>query len=270
MLPFSACPAAALGNIEGVLTDIDDTLTTDGRLTADVLAAMEALRARGIKVIPVTGRPFGWTYPLARLWPVDAVIAENGAAYTYVDIAQRQQIVYYTDDATRAAHRARLMHAMAKVAQALPHIVPAQDNFARVGDVAFDVAENVPRLDNASVKALVALLKNAGLRTAVSSIHAHGWVGEYDKCTMSLRCLAEVFNVDAARAKARWAFIGDSMNDAPMFGYFDLSVGVANVRAFETSLPHLPRYITQASHGAGFIEFANLLLLQPVAAPNIN
>jgi HAD superfamily hydrolase (TIGR01484 family) len=257
MQPLSAAPLAGL---RGVLTDIDDTLTHDGRLTSEVLAAMERLRGAGLRVIPVTGRPFGWAYPLARLWPVDAVIAENGAAYSYIDTQGVQRIAYYADEATRQTHRAARQAAQARIAQALPQVQLAQDNFLRVGDMAYDVAENVPRLNAATVTQLVDLLASEGLRTAVSSIHAHGWQGEYDKRTMSLRCLQEVLHVTPQDAQARWAFIGDSMNDAPMFGYFSVSVGVANVRDCLDKLPHQPRYVTQASHGAGFIEFADAVV----------
>jgi HAD superfamily hydrolase (TIGR01484 family) len=258
--PWRDASSAALAQVQGVLTDIDDTVTTEGRLTSTVLRAMEGLREAGLKVIPVTGRPFGWAYPLARLWPVDAVISENGAAYTYVDSAGVQHIAYYADEPTRQAHRAARERAAARVAHALPQVRLAQDNFARMGDVAFDIAENVPRLGEATVAQLVALLREEGLHTAVSSIHAHGWQGDYDKLSMSLRCLEERWGVSHETAANTWAFVGDSMNDAPMFGFFHLSVGVANVAQVVDRLPVAPRYVTQSACGEGFIEFAQALL----------
>ena len=72
-------PTGDRERITGVFTDIDDTLTTDGAITADALAALASLRAAGIHVIPITGRPVGWSEPFAMQWPVDAIVAENGA-----------------------------------------------------------------------------------------------------------------------------------------------------------------------------------------------
>ena len=66
--PFAAFPAAARAGIRFVLTDIDDTLTTDGRLTAAAYGALERFAARGYRVIPVTGRPAGWCDLIARFY----------------------------------------------------------------------------------------------------------------------------------------------------------------------------------------------------------
>ena len=66
-------------HLRGVLTDIDDTLTTEGAITQDALDALAALRAAGLRVIAITGRPAGWSESFAATWPVDAIVAENGA-----------------------------------------------------------------------------------------------------------------------------------------------------------------------------------------------
>ena len=63
----------------GVLTDIDDTLTQDGNIDRMAVQALGDLRQAGWCVVAITGRPVGWCEPLARDWPVDAIVAENGA-----------------------------------------------------------------------------------------------------------------------------------------------------------------------------------------------
>ncbi|HEU0290571.1 MAG TPA: HAD hydrolase family protein, partial [Burkholderiales bacterium] len=81
MLPLSEFPVEVRRSIRGVLCDIDDTLTTGGRLTAGAYGAMERLQQAGLPVIPITGRPAGWCDHIARMWPVAAVVGENGAFY---------------------------------------------------------------------------------------------------------------------------------------------------------------------------------------------
>ena len=72
------------------LADIDDTISTSGRVTAEAYAAMERLRRAGLLVIPITGRPAGWCDHIARMWPVDAVVGENGALYMIHDDRARK------------------------------------------------------------------------------------------------------------------------------------------------------------------------------------
>ncbi|MDP3171142.1 MAG: HAD hydrolase family protein, partial [Polaromonas sp.] len=69
MLPLALWPAADRLRITGVFTDIDDTLTTEGAITADALQALSDLKAAGLQVIPITGRPVGWSEPFALVWP---------------------------------------------------------------------------------------------------------------------------------------------------------------------------------------------------------
>ena len=93
--------------LRGLLFDIDDTLTTEGRLTAAAYAALERLKDAGRVVVAVTGRPAGWCDHIARMWPVDAVVGENGAFYfRYMNgkLAKR----YHDPEPERAAMRARL------------------------------------------------------------------------------------------------------------------------------------------------------------------
>ena len=260
MQPLISMPSAVLRNARGVLTDIDDTLTEDGRLHADVLDALERLQRAGVRVIPVTGRPFGWAYPLLRMWPVKAIVAENGAAFSWLDDDDRQHIRYYADDATRATHRAALDKVMREIQAEVPGAVLTLDHFLRVGDVAFDLNENVQGTTRATIDAIAARFAAAGCHIAESTIHIHGSLGHYTKHTASLRLLQEVYGILPEEARQDWLFIGDSLNDAPMFEFFPNTIGVANVRRFVDRMPKAPAYVTQGEKGRGFIEFANALL----------
>jgi len=259
--PLATMPDRARRNIRGVLTDIDDTLTTDGRLTADAYAALERLRAAGKLVIPVTGRPGGWCDHIARMWPVDAIVGENGAFYMHYD-ARRRTLVrrFVASDAERAAQRAKLAAIGAQILKAVPGSALASDQHYRETDLAIDYCEDVPALPRADVDRIVALMQNAGMTAKVSSIHVNGWFGTYDKLAMTRTMMRELFDVDLDVARDSFAFAGDSPNDAPMFAYFPNAVGVANLRRFLDRVATPPAYITAHESGAGFCELVDFLL----------
>jgi HAD superfamily hydrolase (TIGR01484 family) len=259
--PLATMPEGVRRAIRGVLTDIDDTLSTHGRLTAEAYAAMERLRAAGRLVIPITGRPAGWCDHIARMWPVDAVVGENGALYMRYDAAARKLVRCFVDDAaTRRAHRDRLAAIGTKIVAAVPGCALASDQHYRETDLAIDFREDVPPLSPAAVDRIVALMQAEGMTAKVSSIHVNGWFGTYDKLTMTRRLFAESFGIDIDAARAEFVFAGDSPNDAPMFAFFPQAVGVANVREFGRRIATLPAYVTQADMGAGFAELADFLL----------
>jgi hypothetical protein len=119
----------------------------------------------------------------------------------------------------------------------------------------------VPPLPLEAAQRIAALMRQAGLSAKVSSIHVNGWFGEYDKLAMTRRLFAERFALELDVVQRGVVFAGDSPNDAPMFGFFDHSVGVANVRRFEGLLAAPPKYVTRAAAGAGFAELAEHLLV---------
>src|ERR1700675_5193297 len=221
MRPLTEFPLAARACIRGVLCDIDDTLTTAGRLTAAAYAAMEALQRTGLLVVPITGRPAGWCDPIARLWPVDAVVGENGAFYFRYDRARRaMQRRYVDDEATRAAKRAKLAAIGDRILAAVPGAAFAADQPYRETDLAIDYCEDVSRLPPTSLDKIVALMQREGMTAKVSSIHVNGWFGDYDKLAMTRTLMRECFGVDLDAHCDEYAFVGDSPNDAPMFSYF--------------------------------------------------
>lgn len=261
MRPLAEFSPDARRRVRALLCDIDDTLTSDGRLTAAAYAALEALQRAGLRVVPITGRPAGWCDQIARLWPVDAVVGENGAFYFRYDRAARRMLRRYAEtEASRAAHREKLAAIGARILDAVPGCALAADQRYRETDLAIDYCEDVPRLPAEAVERIAALMREAGLIAKVSSIHVNGWFGAYDKLVMTQRLFAECFDTDLAARRGEFVFAGDSPNDAPLFGFFPHSVGVANVRAFAGRLAAEPAYVTRAGSGAGFCELAEFLL----------
>lgn len=261
MKPLFELPQASLLAVRGVLADIDDTLSTDGRITAAAYSAMERLRAAGLLVIPVTGRPAGWCDHIARMWPVDAVVGENGAFYMRYDHDRRKLVTRNVAGAAElAARRDRLRQIGERILREVPGAAWASDQAYRIADIAIDFCEDVPRLPRADVERIVALMREAGLSAKVSSIHVNGWFGAYDKLGMTRTLLAEIFDTDLDARREQFVFIGDSPNDAPLFEFFPVSVGVANVRDYAGQIEHEPNFVTTAKSGAGFVELAELLI----------
>lgn len=261
MQPLSELPGDARRALRGVLTDIDDTLSSRGRITALAYAAMERLHHAGLLVIPVTGRPAGWCDHIARMWPVAAVVGENGALYMIHDDRQRRLKVHYAASADeRRADRDRIAGIAAKILREVPGCAVASDQRYRESDLAIDYCEDVAPLPADTVEHIARLMRAEGMTAKVSSIHVNGGFGRYDKLSMTRRLLADEFGIDLDGGRERFVFVGDSPNDAPMFEFFPYSVGVANVRGFVGRIATLPKYVTTEAAGAGFAELADLLL----------
>src|SRR5688572_17519963 len=247
------------GGVGAVLADIDDTLTTDGKLGAAAYRALERLQRAGLRVVPVTGRPAGWCDHIARMWPVDAVVGENGAFYFFYS-GNRLHKRFQDSAASRSEKRARLDAIAAQILAAVPGCALASDQAYRETDLAIDYCEDVPPLPLEAAQCIAALMRQCGLTAKVSSIHVNGWFGEYDKLATSRRLFAERFGLELDAANREIVFAGDSPNDAPMFGFFHNSVGVANVHRFASLLAEQPKYVTRSASGAGFSELADHLL----------
>lgn len=250
-----------LVGVTAVLTDIDDTLTTHGRLPAVAYSALEQLQQSGLKIIPITGRPAGWCDHIARMWPVDGVVGENGAFYFRYDAAEKRMHRIYAQDAeTRRSNTAKLHRLAENVMAKFPGTALASDQAYREIDVAIDFCEDVPALPLDTAQQIATMFHHAGAEAKVSSIHVNAWFGTHDKLSMALRMLNETMGLDAETAKHAVVYCGDSPNDAPMFGYFPLGVGVANLKPLAKLMEHLPAFVTEAEGGQGFAEFADLLL----------
>ena len=246
-------------HISGVFTDIDDTLTTDGAITSDALEALGKLKAAGLHVVAITGRPVGWSEPFAGSWPVDAIVAENGAAALQSLPGQGLVKRYQQDEATRQRNYARMQEVLAQIEREVPGARRATDSAGRATDIAIDHSE-FTHLPQQGIDEAVRIMRAAGMNATVSSIHINGWFGAHNKLEGARWIVRELWGRDLDAEMDRWVYVGDSTNDQLMFQHFEHSVGVANVARFVPQLQHLPRYITQGERGTGFAEVARAIL----------
>ena len=269
MLPLNTWLLQARSRITGIFTDIDDTLTTDGAITPDALAALGDLKARGLSVIAITGRPVGWSVPFAKEWPVDAIVAENGAVLLrnihqkilHANGYMRKQLSksYLQSNALRTINYARMQQVGQRVLREVPGTLLAEDSAGRETDMAIDHSE-FTHLPPEKIAQVVAVMQAEGMNATVSSIHINGWFGEHNKLVGARWAVRELFGRDLDAEIGNWVYVGDSTNDQLMFEAFPNSIGVANVRRFEAQLAHLPRYITHDERGAGFAEVARAVI----------
>ena len=273
MLPLAEWPLEARRAVSGVFTDIDDTLTTHGAITPDALQALADLKAAGLTVIAITGRPIGWCEPFmaggtGAPWPVDAMVAENGTVAFISNENSLQSAprmhkqlskLYQQDTATRAANQARMQKIAARIMFEVPGVFLTRDSVGRETDLAFDYNE-FTRQPPHTVQKVLNALQREGMHTTVSSIHIHGCFGDFNKWQGAQWIVRELFRRDLAQELDRWVFVGDSGNDQAMFEHFIHSAGVANIRRYENQLTNLPRFVTPSEHGAGFAEVARAIL----------
>lgn len=275
---LSSVSPQALSHIRGVCLDIDDTLSTEGKLEAEPYAALWRLKAAGFAVVPITGRPAGWCDHFARFWPVDAVVGENGA-FTF--FMERDTKITPTSSSEKPISplvrkklltpagadekilKEKLNHLSHLIKRDFPAAQWASDQQYREFDLAIDFCEDVPTWENAKVIQLLNLCKEQGAHAKLSSIHVNTWFGDYDKkkgFAYWLNHGAPGCSLSPLPQLNEWLYIGDSPNDEPMFEWFPYSVGVANIGKYLDQLTHHPRWITDSKSGAGFVEMTNLLI----------
>jgi len=245
--------------IKFLLTDIDDTLTDEGRLGPEAYSSLWRLEKAGIGVIPITGRPAGWCEMIARQWPVQGVVGENGGFYFRYHNQKMLRHFYFPEEIQKE-NRKKLNKLEKEILSQVPGSALASDQFCRLMDLAIDFCEDVPALPRSEVQRIVDLFHRHGAQAKVSSIHVNGWFGNYDKLTMTLRMLEKEFAVNAEEAKKICAFSGDSPNDEPMFGYFPHSYAVANIGTFLNEIKQKPAHIVRQRGGRGFSEIVDTLL----------
>ncbi len=261
MRPLSEMPMAIASQIRVVFADIDDTLTTNGRLPASAYSALETLKDIGIRVVPVTGRPAGWCDMIARFWPVDGCVGENGAMYfSYDTNSKTMRRVYAASVEEREQHRTKLQLIADKILQEIPNCAVSADQDYREVDLAIDFCEDVPPLPSTEILRIKTIFENAGATAKISSIHVNGWFGHHDKLSMTRRFAHEVLGIDIDQERHRAIFCGDSPNDEPMFSHFPHACGVANVMDFKGQLKAEPSWVCHNRGGEGFAELATFLV----------
>lgn len=241
-----------LREISYLLTDIDDTLTTEGRLLPETYQALWDLQAAGIGVITVTGGSAGWCEHIVRAWPVAAAIGESGA-FVMTTRNNRVELEYWEDEDLQTARQEAHLAAIRPLLGDRFRL--AHDQRFRLADVAVDIVGYLrPEVD-----ALAEKIRALGATVAISSVHINTWIGDYNKRTMSERLLRRLGLGDDDLAR-QVCFAGDSRNDGPMFAFFGKTFGVANILPVLDDLPRKPRWISAEVAGRGFVDIAKALL----------
>ena len=255
MRPIENADRGLLGGIEGLVFDLDDTILDHGKLGAESYSALWDLHRAGFLLLAATGRPAGWGEVLARTWPVAAVVSENGAI-AHVGTPHGLLRVDTAAPEARRERQAALASIAARVEAAFPMLRTTDDAHARISDVTYDIGEH-ESVPLPTVTAAAKLAQSLGAQTLLSSVHLHLTLDRHDKATGCLGILRNQFGLDTTRALMRFAFIGDSGNDAACFAAFRTTIGVANLSGRPTLMP---RFVTHAERGTGFAEAARLLL----------
>ena len=259
MIPVRRLEPAA-GTITFLFTDVDDTLTHRGRLFPETYQALWRLAEHNIKIVPVTGGPGGWAHMIIRQWPVDAIISESGAFVFYREDEQIRTMLHPSVEGRSEEIRVKIQALRDKVAKELPGVRVSQDQFARMYDLAFDVNETEPRLDPHQAEMIMRICREFGARTQMSSIHVNAWFGEYDKIETTKLYLSRRYGLIEKQMQSQVLYCGDALNDEPMFAFFDLSCGVANIIDVQDRLKSLPKYVTEGRGGLGFAELAEKII----------
>lgn len=255
MRPLDQLDAERARNLHGLLFDLDDTLLDHGRLTEVAYSALHRLQESGLRLVIVTGRPAGWGEVLVRQWPVEGAVTENGAIALYFAGDALRRLDPVGED-ERQARRRRVAHVVAELRERFTELHPADDVELRRSDFTFDIGEH-RRVAPETVERARELARELGAHTIQSSVHLHVSFDADDKATGSVRLLATRWNVDPTVARQRWAFIGDSENDAACFAAFATTFAVRNFRGRPSVSP---RFVTVAERGAGFAEAARHLV----------
>lgn len=251
--------------------DLDDTLTTDGELPCAVISKLYELQSLGHKVVMVTGRPASWALPFVKTLCFDAVIAENGAFLCFWKngkvmrkLAEEPVLRFWTTsgylpyadfllEGQGEDLKKKQLDVQRAVFEKFPQMTLASDQPFRTFDLAIDFAESVnPPRPLVEARQVKAIFESYGAVAKVSSIHVNGWWGAFDK-SQGLTGLLSLVS---------WSlyfddviYFGDSPNDAPLFDVAQVSVGVANLKAFDADNSwKRPKFLTSKKSSEGVLE----------------
>ena len=245
-------------NIEWVLTDVDDTLTWQGQLPPETLIALQSLQQQGIKIVAVTGACAGWCDHIAQLWPVNAVLGENGAFV----LEKGAKGVALSSSVPLHEMRARQAELKVQIEQILlgyPDINLTLDQAYRLCEVAIDIGQNREPLDGILVEDILTKIHQLGAHATASSIHINAWYGQHSKRTSSFAFL-RAKGLTEQDILTKCCHVGDSLNDQQMFETLPLTVGVKNIEHYWDKLAHKPSKVMTQPGGFGFAEFSQQLL----------
>lgn len=248
-------------NLSGIFFDIDDTFTASGKILPLAFQALWDLKNSGLKVVPITGRPAGWCDHIARMWPVDGIVGENGALYFWFDNKEKKLKRRFIDpEKIRSEKRKKLSLISGEILSTVSGAATASDQLYRETDLAIDYCEDVSPLNKKSVNRICSIFQKHGAQCKVSSIHVNGWFGDYNKLKMTKILAKELWGIDLDNNKEVYLFCGDSPNDEPMFQYFPYTAGVKNVLCFIDRMQYMPTFVASKEGGDGFVEIVKTIL----------
>ncbi|WP_110946884.1 HAD-IIB family hydrolase [Pseudomonas bohemica] len=256
MRPLAECDLENFKDIRFVLTDMDETLTFKGRLAAETYSALERLQRADIRVIPVTAAPAGWCDQMARMWPVDGVIGENGGLFfrRSEDPHHLEREYWHQGQAAERARQQREL-LISTIREQVPWARLAADQSFRQTSIAFDIPHESEKRQQLSQ-----VIIEAGAEHTFNNLWALAWFGSYDKLTMAQRILRQVYGLVADQEQNQVFYSGDSLNDAPMFGHFKHTLGVSTIHDCLDELPFKPAWVSAGAGGSGFVEAADAIL----------
>jgi HAD superfamily hydrolase (TIGR01484 family) len=252
-VPLSQAVAADMfQDVRCVATDMDGTLTQQGKFSAAMLQALQDLAAAGVAVLIVTGRSAGWVSGLVSYLPVAGAIAENGGLFYP---ANQEVPVLLTPLENFAEHRRQLAQVFEQLKLSFPKIQESVDNRFRISDWTFDVAG----LSLQEIEQLNLICRQLGWGFTYSSVQCHIKLDGQEKATALRQVLQKQF---PELTPQQIVTVGDSPNDESLFNLklFPLSVGVANVLEYAGRLAYQPAFITAGVEGKGFCELAQAIL----------
>ena len=249
-IPFQGLTDEEREAVEIVVTDVDDTITLNGKLYPNALQSLWRLKKAGKMIVLLTGGSAGWADVYIRQWPVDAVIAESGAVI--LAHGRNGAIVYRFNPMIDPAFQKKKESLMKLTAG----LQLSTDQFARLYDIAYDRKSLSPE----EARTLKGMVKAAGGHWSESSIHINVSFGMFGKRSSLIFFMDALFDIKADRLREHGVYLGDSLNDDELFGFMPLSVGMHSVEDNRDSFTHLPKYITAGYGGNGFAEFTRSLI----------
>lgn len=245
------------GPVRALFSDVDGTMTTGERIEASTYEALERLGEAGIPVIMVTGRPAGFGHAFMKMSPILACVAENGGV-TFVREGRKVIKHYGVPAASLPEWRRRMNDIAVEVMSKVPGARLSSDSKYREVDLAIDWNEEV-QLTREDAELCVQMIQKAGFAAVRSSVHVNFGPPHFDKLSACKQVVKKVLGGNVEELSS-YVYVGDALNDAPMFGGFPTSVGVANVKTWWDELAHKPAYITERPEGGGLRELVQHLL----------
>lgn len=239
------------GPVKALFSDVDGTMTTGDRIEASTYEALERLGDAGVPVVMVTGRPAGWGQAFMKMTPVLAVVTENGGV-TFIRQGRKLHKLYGVPQASLPEWRRRMNDIAVEVMSKVPGARLSSDSKYREVDLAIDWNEEAS-LSREDAETCVAMIQKQGMHAVRSSVHVNFGPPHFDKLSACMTVVRQLFGGDA-NDLSPYVYVGDALNDAPMFGGFPTSVGVANVRAWWDELAFKPAFVTELPEGAGLRE----------------